>query len=172
VTQPDLFATNAVGEAVVRDVWSPSTPAQEAREEQARQLARVSGKLEPAMLDVLRRWGAGHYFTAAELASAVSETVPLAQDSASRILRLLRQKGLVSYRCASRRPGCCAPPRSASCPVTTTGRAVVSPGHSATSTGPAPTGPRWLWWEATRRTLTTTEANLDHLQEVRRHQDR
>ena len=112
----DLFATDSTGQAVVRDrrrdssaanetVWAPTTPAQEYREEQARQLARVSGKLEPAMLDVLRRWGAGHYFTAAELASAVSETVPLAQDSASRILRLLRQKGLVSYRCASRSAG-------------------------------------------------------------------
>lgn len=78
---------------LVRDAWTPVVPAQIEREEQARQLTRVSGRIADGIRSFLRQRGAGGTFYAHELAAAVGG----APASADRVLRMLRNAGEVTY---------------------------------------------------------------------------
>ena len=101
--QLDMLSTTVHGAAVVREVppatassiWAPEVPAQVEREEQRRQLTRVSGALaERIRLFLTSCLATGGTFYASELHAAVGG----APASADRVLRMLRNAGEVTYR--------------------------------------------------------------------------
>lgn len=69
----------------------------------AEQLERVSSRIAAAILGFLRAKGIGREFHADELRKHVADIAPAAPASADRILRSLRQRGLVGYIVKDRR---------------------------------------------------------------------
>ena len=73
--------------------------------EQSSELARVSHRLSSAILSFARSCVANdeaHFFLT-DLLAYVSQQVPCAPGSPERVLRDLRAKGQLEYRCKSRR---------------------------------------------------------------------
>lgn len=73
--------------------------------EQQEQVARVSGRIAPLVLEFCRRRmaSARRHFRASELRAFVESEQPVAPGSADRILRLLRRDGVVAYTVTNRR---------------------------------------------------------------------
>lgn len=71
--------------------------------EQQENITRVSEVVGPLVLEFYRlTLGTGHPWHMEELTAYVSERTSIAPDSAGRILRALRQRGMLSYRVLSR----------------------------------------------------------------------
>lgn len=70
--------------------------------EHAQNLRRVSGNISPLILRYLRTLQAGAEFSMEQLTRFVRQQLPTAPDSAGRILRDLRQRGLCDYECINR----------------------------------------------------------------------
>lgn len=84
------------------DLFGADAPRRRKRQsEQSRQLARVRGKIAPAVMTFLRERGVGATFHAAELHDFVGDDV--APASADRVLRDLRKTGDCDYEVLNRR---------------------------------------------------------------------
>lgn len=70
--------------------------------EHAQNLRRVSGNISPLILRYLRTLQAGAEFSMEQLTRFVRQQTSIAPDSAGRILRDLRQRGLCDYEVTNR----------------------------------------------------------------------
>jgi hypothetical protein len=72
--------------------------------EQRENIARVHHKIAPAIIDYFRSRNVGYVFHVDDLRRAVAARYPgCAPDSAGRIMRDLRQSGLIDYAVINRR---------------------------------------------------------------------
>lgn len=75
-----------------------------ARQSQPRELKRVKDKLHDLVIDFVKALHTGQVFHMAQLEQHIQERRPdVAPGSAGRILRLLRDEGLVEYDVVNRR---------------------------------------------------------------------
>lgn len=70
--------------------------------EQARQLDRVRGKTAEAIVEFFEGLQCGQEFHADDLRQAVASRVMVAPGSPDRVMRDLRQKGVIKYQVVSR----------------------------------------------------------------------